>query len=95
MPDCEVGAFIQKEVDKEFDKDFKRRPNDYVDGKVTAKMMRSLFTHSIDRVVTKLYTHHKPMIKRAFQKTGVMIDLDGYDKNLIRVPRFATYKPPE
>ena len=24
-----------------------------------------------------------------------MIDLDGYDKNLIRVPRFATYKPPE
>ena len=35
------------------------------------------------------------MIKRAFQKTGVMIDLDGYDKNLIRVPRFATYKPPE
>ena len=35
------------------------------------------------------------MIKRAFQKTCVMIDLDGYDKNLIRVPRFATYKPPE
>ena len=35
------------------------------------------------------------MIKRAFQKTGVMIDLDGFDKNLIRVLRFATYKPPE
>ena len=35
------------------------------------------------------------MVKRAFQKTGVLIDLDGYDKHLIKVPNFETYKPPE
>ena len=95
MPDCEVGAFITKKVDKEFEDDYQKRVDDYVSGKVTARNMRVFYTHAIDRAVSDLYKNHKDMVKRAFQKTGVLIDINGYDKHLIRVPNFLTYKPPE
>ena len=95
MPDCEVGAFIKKKVDEEFESDYRKRVQQYVSGKVTARQMRCFYTHAIARTITGLYTNHKEMVKRAFQKTGVLIDLDGYDKHLIKVPNFETYKPPE
>ena len=44
MPDCSVGAFIKGKVNKHFDNDFDKRPNDYVDGKVTARQIRTLYT---------------------------------------------------
>ena len=95
MPDCEVGAFLVRKVNNYFDNDFDLRPNDYVDGKVTAKDLRCKFTHWVADAVADLYENHKPMILRAFQKCGIMIDLDGYDKHKIQVPNFQTYKPPD
>ena len=95
MPDCEVGVFIKREVNKLFEKDYKARLNDYTTGKVTARQMRVFYTHAVAKAVRKLYTHHKSMVVGAFQKTGVLIDLDGFDKHLIKVPNFATYSPPE
>ena len=56
--------------------------------------MRSFYTHAMARTITDLYTNHKDMVKRVFQKTGVLIDLDGYDKHLIKVPNFETCEPP-
>ena len=82
-------------MDKEFESDYRKRVQQYVSGKVTARQMRSFYTHAIARTITDLYTNHKEMVKRAFQKTGVLIDLDGYDKHLIKVPNFETYEPPE
>ncbi len=35
------------------------------------------------------------MIQKAFDRCGITIDMDGYDKNKIVVPNFATYCPPE
>ena len=95
MPDCDVGAFVKNLVDKEFEKDYKAKLSDYITGKVTARQMRTFYTHAVAKAVRELYTNHKDMVVRAFQKTGVMIDLDGYEKQLIKVPRFDTYEPPE
>ncbi len=35
------------------------------------------------------------MIRTAFEKCGVCIDINGYDKDKIRVPGFLNYSPPE
>ena len=82
-------------MDKEFESDYRKRIQAYVSGKVTARQMRSFYTHAMARTITDLYTNHKDMVKRAFQKTGVLIDLDGFDKHLIKVPNFESYEPPE
>ena len=37
----------------------------------------------------------RDLIRRAFEATGVGIDIDGIMKNHIKFPNFATYVPPE
>ena len=95
MPDCNVGAVIKSNVKKSFRIDFDARPNDYVDGKISAKELRCLFTKWVADAVADLYTNKKHMIRQAFDKCGITIDLDGYDKHKIIVPNFDTYCPPE
>ena len=80
MPDCSVGAFVKGKINKYFDTDCDKRPNDYVDGKVTAREMRTLYTKLVADAVQDLYENHKPLILDAFEKTGVCIDMDGFDK---------------
>ena len=94
-PDRELGAFIVKAVNSSFDADFESMPNAYVDGKVTARQLRCKFTRWVADAVADLYTNHKAMVRRAFDKCGITIDLDGYDKHKIEFPNFLNYKPPE
>ena len=88
MPDCSVSAFIKGKINKYFDTDFDKRPNDYVDGKVTAREMRTLYTKWVADAVQDLYENHKPMILDAFEKTGICIYMNGLDKGKIVVPNF-------
>ena len=93
MPDCSVRAFIKGKVNKYFDNDFDKRPNDYVDGKVTARQMRTLYTKWVADAVQDLYENHKPLILDAFAKTGVCIDTNGFDKQLKEKSLFLTFLP--
>ena len=95
MPDCTVGAHIKSKINKYFDTDFDKRPNDYVDGKVSAREIRTLYTKWVTDAVQNLYENHKPLILDAFEKTGICIDMNGLDKGKIVVPNFLTYDPPE
>ena len=57
--------------------------------------MRTLYTKLVADAVQDLYENHKPLILDAFEKTGVCIDMNGFDKGKIVVPNFLTYRPPE
>ena len=95
MPDSHVGAIIKSAVKQSFRIDFDARPNDYVDGKISAKELRCLFTKWVADAVADLYTNQKHMIRTAFDKCGISIDLDGHDKHKIVIPNFDPYCPPE
>ncbi len=56
VPDCEVGVYIKREVNKSFEDAFNASPTDYVDGKVTAKELRANYTKWVADAVAKLYS---------------------------------------
>ena len=72
---------------------FDARPT-FVDGKISAKELRCLFTKWVADAAD-LYPNQKHMIRKAFDKCGISIDLDGHDEHKIIVPNFNTYCPPE
>ena len=57
--------------------------------------MHTLYTKWVADAVKDLYENHKLLILDAFEKTGVCIDMNGFDKGKIVVPNFHTYDPPE
>ena len=90
----ELGSFVKTEFNDSFKEDFRRRPDDWQLGKVSASERRRLFTVWGCDAVAKLMKR-PDIIRRAFRGTGVGIDVEGKMIKHIRFPGFETYEPPK
>ena len=80
-------------TDLDFYQSFKRCPDAWQLGKVSAKE-RTLFTEWTCDAVEKLMSR-RDIIRRAFRGTGVGIDAEGKMKEYKLYPGFESYIPPE
>ena len=91
--DQELGSFVKIGFNDAFKEDFRKRPDDWQMGRVSAKERRILFTRWTCDAVEALMKR-EDIIRRAFRGTGVGIDIERKMIAHIRFPVFETYEPP-
>ena len=91
--DQELGSFVKTGFNDAFKEDFRKRPDDWQMGKVSAKGQRILFTRWTCDAVEAIMKR-EDIILRAFRWTGVGNDIEGKMIAHIRFPGFETYEPP-
>ena len=91
--DQELGSFVKIGFNDAFKEGFRKRPDDWQMGRVSAKKRRILFTRWTCDGVEALMKR-EDIIRRAFRGTGVGIDIEGKMIAHIRFPGFETYEPP-